>query len=152
MDSFRPISPYSAPVFAVGQPERTGEVSAARPRRDVPPVTRTVAPAPIAPRPPDQSSIGLVQAGLMAGGSPAQDYSPERALKPWGVAILPDAESAEARREAEAARLAEAEATAERTAPDDGAALPEMPPAPVAADREPPAEVPADPQTPPAPD
>ena len=106
MDLIRPMPPTFGAVSSDLTTLRMGAVSASHPRPDLPPVTATHKPAATAPRPPDQSYLGLVQAGLLSSPAPIRDYSPERALKPWGVVMLPDSASAEARREAKEARQA----------------------------------------------
>ncbi|MGR3627102.1 MAG: hypothetical protein ACU0A0_12565 [Limimaricola sp.] len=102
------MAPVLGPAAGTGPAAPPDALAASAPRPDVPPVDRASAPAVIAPRPPDQLRLGLVQASLLAAPAPASDHSPERVLKPWGVAILPDSARAEERREKQAQQIAEA--------------------------------------------
>ncbi len=104
MESLRPMPVLPGPTLSAHLRVPTETLPASAPRPDAPPVTRAEAPAVIAPRPPDQARMGLVQAALLGSGDPAKDYSPERALKPWGVTMLPDSERAQERREANLSR------------------------------------------------
>ncbi|SDE03400.1 hypothetical protein [Limimaricola pyoseonensis] len=116
--------------------------SAAAPRPDLPPVSRGTATDAAAPRPPDLRDLGRIRAGLLLQDIPPVER-PQQALKPWGVAILPDAQKAQERREQAEALQHEADAKqqeADRAA--DAAETAEAPPTVVAED---PRAVPQDP-------
>lgn len=125
MDVLKPASQSAAQpagsTLALDRPGSAAPISAAAPRPDLPPVTRMDATAATAPRPPDQLGLGLVQAARLADHVPASvpDPLPEHTLKPWGIAILPDSDAIEARREAEIEAETRAEAEAEAARQDE---------------------------------
>ncbi|WP_370163179.1 hypothetical protein [Limimaricola soesokkakensis] len=133
MDLVRQMPPMSWLATGDIAQSRLETASAARPRPDLPPVTAPERPDFVAPRPPDQSRFGLVRAGLMSPSTSIKEYSPERALKPWGVAMLPDSARQEELREARAALEAKADSRISEPAPAP-ASLPEAAPVTTIAD------------------
>lgn len=131
MDLVRQMPPMSWLATGDIAQSRLEPASAARPRPDLPPVTASERTDFVAPRPPDQSRFGLVRAGLMSPSTSIKEYSPERALKPWGVAMLPDSARQEELREARAALEAKADSRISEPAPEP---LPEAAPVPTAVD------------------
>ncbi len=111
METYKPTTGLAGPAAPAPQRTPPPDAPPSLPRRDLPPVGKAGGTDATAPRPPSLSQLGMVRAGLLA--PLGADTAPERALKPWGVAMLPDAawqaEQDAARRDAEA-RHAEAAA------------------------------------------
>ncbi len=119
MESYRPMQPALGPAAQPAQRTLPLDASPSMPRPDLPPVSPTPKTEPTAPRPPSLTQLGVVRERLLEAPSGAAP----QALKPWGTAILPDAERAEERRVELAEMQKSEEASAGEAAPEDTQAL-----------------------------